>query len=230
MNVLLIHQYFLEEDDPGGSRWNELTRVWTEMGHTVTVLGGMIHANGKEKKAEYKGRHFVKKRQGAVTVWRCHVSEAYNKHFIGRLWGYFSFMFSSAYAGLFKAKGKFDVVIVTSPPLFVGASGFVISRLRRMPFVFEVRDLWPESAIDTGVLTNKMVIRLAYWVEGFIYKKAKLINVLTPAFYKSLRDKKGIAEKKLIHLMPLTSACQKNCLQISTGMRSAGSTIWKASL
>ena len=200
MNVLLIHQYFLEEDDPGGSRWNELTRVWTEMGHTVTVLGGMIHANGKEKKAEYKGRHFVKKRQGAVTVWRCHVSEAYNKHFIGRLWGYFSFMFSSAYAGLFKAKGKFDVVIVTSPPLFVGASGFVISRLRRMPFVFEVRDLWPESAIDTGVLTNKMVIRLAYWVEGFIYKKAKLINVLTPAFYKSLRDKKGIAEKKLIQI------------------------------
>ena len=200
MNVLLIHQYFLEEDDPGGSRWNELTRVWTEMGHTVTVLGGMIHANGKEKKAEYKGRHFVKKRQGAVTVWRCHVSEAYNKHFIGRLWGYFSFMFSSAYAGLFKAKGKFDVVIVTSPPLFVGASGFVISRLRRMPFVFEVRDLWPESAIDTGVLTNKMVIRLAYWVEGFIYKKAKLINVLTPAFYKSLRDKKGIAEQKLIQI------------------------------
>ena len=200
MNVLLIHQYFLEEDDPGGSRWNELTRVWTEMGHSVTVLGGMIHANGKEKKAEYKGKHFVKKQQGAVNVWRCHVSEAYNKHFVGRLWGYFSFMFSSAYAGLFKAKGKFDVVIVTSPPLFVGASGFLVSRLRGMPFVFEVRDLWPESAIDTGVLTNKMVIKLAYWVEGFIYKKAKLINVLTPAFYKALKEKKGIPDNKLIQI------------------------------
>ncbi len=200
MNILLIHQYFLEEDDPGGSRWNEFTRVWTEQGHTVTVLGGMMHYNGKEKKAEYKGKHFVKKQQGAVTVWRCHVSEAYNKHFIGRLWGYFSFMFSSLYAGLFKAKGKFDVIIVTSPPLFVGVSGYLISRLRRMPFVFEVRDLWPESAIDTGVLTNKMIIKLAYWVEGFIYKRATLINVLTPAFYNALRDKKGIAEKKLIQI------------------------------
>ena len=177
-----------------------MTRVWTEMGHTVTVLGGMMHANGKEKKEEYKGKHFVKKQQGNVTVWRCHVSEAYNKHFVGRLWGYFSFMFSSCYAGLFKAKGKFDVVIVTSPPLFVGGSGYLISRLRGMPFVFEVRDLWPESAIDTGVLTNKLVIRLAYWVEGFIYRTAKLINVLTPAFYKTLRDKKGIAEKKLIQI------------------------------
>ena len=200
MNILLIHQYFLEEDDPGGSRWNEFTRVWTEQGHTVTVLGGMMHYNGKEKKPEYKGRLFVKKQQGAVTVWRCHVSEAYNKHFIGRLWGYFSFMFSSLYAGLFKAKGKFDVVIVTSPPLFVGASGYLVSRLRRMPFVFEVRDLWPESAIDTGVLTNKVVIKLAYWVEGFIYKRAKLINVLTPAFYTALKEKKGIPESKLIQI------------------------------
>ncbi len=200
MNILLIHQYFLEENDPGGSRWNEFTRVWTAEGHTVTVLGGMMHYNGKEKIAEYKGKRFVKKQQGAVTVWRCHVSEAYNKHFIGRLWGYFSFMFSSLYAGLFKIKGKFDVVIVTSPPLFVGATGYLISRLRRMPFVFEVRDLWPESAIDTGVLTNKLVIKLAYWVEGFIYKRSALINVLTPAFYTALKEKKGIPEKKLIQI------------------------------
>ncbi len=200
MNILLIHQYFLEEDDPGGSRWNEFTRVWTEQGHTVTVLGGMMHYNGKAKKPEYKGRWFVKKQQGSVAVLRCHVSEAYNKHFIGRLWGYFSFMFSSLYAGLFKVKGKFDVVIVTSPPLFVGVSGYLVSRLRRMPFVFEVRDLWPESAIDTGVLTNKMVIKMAYWVEAFIYKQARLINVLTPAFYTALREKKGIAENKLIQI------------------------------
>jgi len=200
MNILLIHQYFLEENDPGGSRWNEFTRIWTAQGHTVTVLGGMMHYNGKEKIDEYKGRHFVRKQQGDVTVWRCHVSEAYNKHFIGRLWGYFSFMFSSFYAGLFKAKGKFDVVVVTSPPLFVGVSGYLISRFRRMPFVFEVRDLWPESAIDTGVLTNKLVIKLAYWVEAFIYKKATLINVLTPAFYTALKEKKGIPDRKLVQI------------------------------
>lgn len=200
MNILLIHQYFLEEDDPGGSRWNEFTRIWTDAGHTVTVLAGMMHYNGNEKRAEYKGKYFVSKKQGAVNVWRCHVSESYNKSFLGRLWGYFSFMFSALYAGLFKAKGKFDVVIVTSPPLFVGITGYLVSRLRRMPFVFEVRDLWPESAIDTGVLTNKLIIKLAYWVEAFIYRRAKLINVLTPAFYKTLRDKKGIPEKKLIQI------------------------------
>lgn len=198
MNILLLHQYFLEEDDPGGSRWNEMTRVWTDAGHQVTVLAGMMHANGSEKRPEYKGHYFRKRQQGAVTVWRCHVSESYNKSFLGRLWGYFSFMFSALWAGLFKAKGKFDVVVVTSPPLFVGASGWLISVFKRIPFVFEVRDLWPESAIDTGVLKNGLIIKLAYWFEAFIYRKAALINVLTPAFYKTLRDVKKVPENKLI--------------------------------
>lgn len=64
--------------------------------------------------------------------------------------------------------------------------------------VFEVRDLWPESAIDTGVLTNKAIIKLAYWFEGFIYRKARLINVLTPAFYTTLRDRKNVPVSKLV--------------------------------
>ncbi len=198
MKILLLHQYFLEENDSGGSRWNEMMKVWTDAGHEVVVLAGMIHANGSEKREEYKGKYFVKKVQDKVIVWRCHVSESYNKSFTGRLWGYFSFMFSAMWAGLFKAKGKFDVILVTSPPLFIGLSGYVISRWKRIPFVFEVRDLWPESAIDTGVLTNKMIIKMAFWFEKFIYKKAKLINVLTPAFYKTLLTKKNVPEQKLI--------------------------------
>lgn len=198
MKILLLHQYFLEEDDPGGSRWNEMTKVWTEAGHEVTVIAGMMHYSGSEKRPEYKGKYFVRKQQGNVQVHRTHVSESYNSGFLGRLWGYFSFMFSSLWAGLFKVKGKFDVVLVTSPPLFVGISGYLISRGRRIPMVFEIRDLWPESAIDTGVLTNKWVIRMAYAVEKFIYSKTALINVLTPAFYNTLRDKKNISESKLI--------------------------------
>ena len=99
---------------------------------------------------------------------------------------------------MFKTAGTYDVVIVTSPPLFVGFSGYLLSRFKRIPLVFEVRDLWPESAIDTGVLKNGLIIKLAYWFEKFIYKKATLINVLTPAFYNTLRDKKQVPETKLI--------------------------------
>jgi glycosyltransferase involved in cell wall biosynthesis len=198
MKILLIHQYFLEENDPGGSRWNEISKVWSDLGHEVTVVAGMMHANGNEKLPEYKGKYFVKKQHGNVNVLRSHVSESYNTGFAGRLWGYFSFMFSSFWGGTFKVKGKFDVVIVTSPPLFVGVSGYLISKFKRAPFVFEIRDLWPESAIDTGVLTNKAIIKFAYAIEKFIYKKAKLINVLTPAFYETLNTKKNVSKEKLL--------------------------------
>lgn len=198
MNILVVHQYFLEENDPGGSRWNEITKTWIDLGHSVTVIAGMMHYNGHEKLSEYKNRYFVKKHQGKIIVHRCHVSETYNKGFLGRLWGYFSFMLSSLWAGLFMVTGKYDVIIVTSPPLFVGVSGYLISFFKKIPMVFEVRDLWPESAIDTGVLTNKMIISLAFNIEKFIYKKAKLINVLTPAFYKVLLEQKGVSKEKLL--------------------------------
>lgn len=200
MKILLVHQYYLEDDDHGGSRWNEINRKWTEDGHQVQVIAGMMHYTSSEKRTEYKGKLFKKKTQGEVEVMRCHVSESYNANFVGRLWAYFSFVFSSIWAGLFKVKGKYDVIIVTSPPLFVGISGYVISLFKRTPYVFEIRDLWPESAIDTGVVTNKFIIKLAYALEKFIYKKARLINVLTPAFRDTLIHKKGIAEDKIIFI------------------------------
>ncbi len=199
LNILLIHQYFLEDGDGGGSRWNEMTRLWTEKGHQITVLAGMVHYNTGRKTARYRGKFVhTDKRDEQLTVIRSHVSEAYNVSFAGRLWAYFSFVFSSLYAGFFKTKGKFDVIIVTSPPLFVGISGYILSLLRRTPLVFEIRDLWPESAIDTGVLKNRWIIRMAYAFEAFIYRKARLINVLTPAFRDTLIQEKQVPEEKIV--------------------------------
>lgn len=175
-----------------------MTRIWSEQGHEITVLAGMIHYSESFKRPEYKGRRFIRKQEGKVTVWRCHVSESYNVNFIGRLWAYFSFVTSSTRAGLFRLKDKYDLILVTSPPLFVGITAYILSRVKRIPFVFEIRDLWPESAIDTGVVTNKYIIKFAYWFESFIYKKARLINVLTPAFRDVLLTKKGVSANKVI--------------------------------
>ncbi len=202
MKILLIHQYFLEKGDGGGSRFNEMSQVWADMGHEITVLAGMVHYNTGKKPEKYKRKYFYKDMNfyDNVDVIRCHVSEAYNVNFLGRLWAYFSFVFSSIYAGLFKVDKKYDVIIVTSPPLFVGITAYVLSRIKRLPLVFEIRDLWPESAIDTGVLTNKVIIKFAYWFESFIYKKAALINVLTPAFKDKLIQNKKVSPNKIIFI------------------------------
>ncbi len=197
MHILLVHQYFLGKDDSGGSRWNQFSKYWSEAGHRITVLAGTVHYAKGTKLAQYKNKFIVREQEMEnVEVLRCYVSESYNKSFIGRFWAYISFAVSSIWAGLFYA-GKCDVVICTSPPLTVGLTGWVLSKLKRVPMVFEVRDLWPESAIDTGVLANKSLIKMSYWLERKSYKSANWINVLTPAFEKALIERKNVNPQRV---------------------------------
>lgn len=179
-----------------------MCKIWSANGHEITVLAGMVHYATGEKLNRYKGKWTFtdKSFYTNVDVIRCHLSESYNVNFLGRLWAYFSFVFSSIWAGLFKAKKQYDIILATSPPLFVGITAYVLSRFKRLPFIFEIRDLWPESAIDTGVLKNKLIIKFAFWFERFIYNKAALINVLTPAFRDRLIDEKNVPAEKIIYI------------------------------
>ncbi len=195
MHILLIHQYFLEDGEGGGARWNEMSRIWIQQGHQVTVLAGSVHyMAGKATGRRAPLFRSVTNRDGARVI-RCYVSGNYNRGFGGRLQGYFSFTLSGIAGGLFCARDRYDVIVVTSPPLSVGLTAMVLSLLKRVPYVFEVRDLWPESAVDTGVLRSKWLIKLAYGFEANVYRYARLINVLTPAFRERLIQKKVPGEK-----------------------------------
>ncbi len=197
MHILIVHQYFLGKEDSGGSRWNQFSKYWSQEGHKITVLAGTVHYATGKKQPEYKGKFIVREQvDERVEVLRCHVSESYNKSFLGRFWAYLSFSFSTVWAGLLKVKHA-DVILCTSPPLTVGLTSWILSKLKRIPMVFEVRDLWPESAIDTGVLTNKSLIKLSYWLEKKSYTSACWINVLTPAFEQALIEKKHVRPERI---------------------------------
>ncbi len=202
MNILLIHQFFLEKEDPGGSRFNEMTKVWVREGHQITVIAGMVNYVTGKVPHKYKGlKYNLSEYEPNLTVLRCFVSPDYNANFVGRLWAYFSFVWFGFFGVLRKlGSQKFDIVIATSPPLFIGFLAWMISKVKRVPYLFEVRDLWPESAIETGVLKNKFIISISYWLEKFIYKKAFLINVLTPAFRDKLIGFKKIEPSKIIFI------------------------------
>ncbi|MBC8378889.1 MAG: glycosyltransferase family 4 protein [Planctomycetes bacterium] len=193
MRILLVHQYFLPKDQAEGNRWNRMTKVWAEMGHEVTVISGMYNLATSEKYSWCKGKLICREDYSDnINVLRAYTSESYNKNFLCRAWAYFTVMFFGLWAAVFYAKGKYDVVLATSPPLTVGPIGVLIAKAKRAPFVFEVRDLWPESAIDTGVLANPILIKILYWMERFSYKHAAFINALTPAFVDKLVKNKGI--------------------------------------
>jgi len=199
MHILLVHQYFLEKGkgQAGGSRWNQMGRYFAERGHKVSVLAGTVHYATGKKLPEYKGHIIVKEEEcPGVTVYRCYVSESYNKNYLGRFWAYISFVLSGSFAGVRIERP--DVMICTSPPLVVGLIGWAIRRrFRNLPMVFEVRDLWPEFAIDTGVLTSSHLIKLGYALERLSYRESTWVNVLTPAFYDIMLQRKNIRKDRL---------------------------------
>ncbi len=197
MKILVVHQYFLGQGDAGGSRWNQFAKYWAAAGHQVTILAGTVRYNSGEKPAEYRGRFVVREDvEPGVTVFRCYVSESYNRSFLGRAWAYLSFAVSATYAGLLKAD-RSDVMIATSPPLTVAMTMNWLKFWNRCPTVFEVRDLWPESALDTGVIQPGFLANRLFRLEKKAYRRADWINVLTPAFERALIEKKGIDRRKI---------------------------------
>src|SRR5437879_3989679 len=152
MKILVIAQYYLMPGQAGGSRFNEMNRFWAEQGHEVSVITGTVHYATGEKPERYRGRWLVKEKDGRTSVWRCYVS-SWGRSYRGRMWAFVSYVLSACTA-VFRADRP-DVIIASSPPLTVAVPGFLAARFRwkRIPCIFEVRDLWPESAITTGVLS-----------------------------------------------------------------------------
>lgn len=202
MKILVVHQYYLMPGQFGGSRFNEMSRLWAESGHEVTVIAGSVdHSTGKAPD-KYRGRWITTEKDGLVTVHRCYVPGTYGRGYLGRMWGFFGFTLSASTAALRVERP--DVVIATSPPLVAVIPGWVGARvsMRPVPWIFEIRDLWPESAITTGVLRETSILtRVLYALEKWACKSASGINVLTPAFQKDI-VRRGLADDSKISFIP----------------------------
>lgn len=199
MRILVVHQYFLMPGQPGGSRFNEMARLWTEAGHHVSVIAGTVDYASGTKPEHYQNRWIVREHDDRTEVWRCHVSARYGKSYVGRMWAFFGFTLSATTAALMCRRA--DIVIATSPPLIAAIPGWIAARLRvrRSKLVFEVRDLWPESAVTTGVLkSGSIVTRLLYSLERWACGRADLINVLSPAFAEDIVGRKLAPPERVV--------------------------------
>jgi lipopolysaccharide/colanic/teichoic acid biosynthesis glycosyltransferase len=202
VKILIVHQYYLMPGAPGGSRFNEMAAAWSRAGHEVTVIAGALDYATGETPARFRGRWLTKERDGGVAVWRCYVPSSYNSGYLGRAMAFAAFSLSAATAAL--RAGRHDVVIATSPPLLAVLPGWIAARCRwrPSPWVFEVRDLWPESAVTTGVLGERSAItRLLFRLERWAYRSATRINVLTPAFADNIVAR-GLAPRDKITEIP----------------------------
>jgi glycosyltransferase involved in cell wall biosynthesis len=165
-------------------------------GHQVTIITEVPNHPQGVIRPEYRGRFYYREELDGVEVLRLWVRVSPDKNFRSRIAFYLSFMLNAALAGLFLAYGHYDVLYASSPPLFVGGAALVISHLRRIPLVFEVRDLWPESAVQLGELNHLRAIRLASWLEEGCYHHARHIVVATQGIYNRLIER-GYSPTKL---------------------------------
>jgi glycosyltransferase involved in cell wall biosynthesis len=174
LKILLLSEYFPPEVGAGSNRAYELSYNWVKLGASVTVITGFPDYPDGIIPADYKGLKFLHENIDGIEVIRTFTIPAPNKGFFKRVISFLSFMFSSIIQGS-KAVKKQDIVIATSPPFFVGIAGYIISKLKDAPFVFEVRDLWPESIVQLGQLRNKFVIFLLEKLENFLYNNCNHI-------------------------------------------------------
>jgi glycosyltransferase involved in cell wall biosynthesis len=193
MHILLIHQAFAAMDEPGGTRHHELARHLAREGHKVTIIASPISyltGTGQGKRVRKQTDDL------GVTIIRSYTLPALHRSFIWRVFSFLSFMLSSFINGLFVR--KVDLVWGTTPPIFQGPTAWLLARLKGVPFLLEVRDLWPAFAVAVGVLKNKTLIRMSEWLERFLYKHADLVMVNSPGFIEHVSTRGA----KAIELIP----------------------------
>src|SRR6266700_7373537 len=188
LKILYISQYFPPEMGAPAARVSELSQHWAKDGHDVTVLTGFPnHPDGKLR-PEYRKRFrrlVFREYAENVNVVRSWLLPFPNRKAHERMLNYGSFCLSAGITGSFLSRP--DVVIATSPQLLVGLSGWWVAKIKRVPFVLEVRDLWPESLAAVGAgNANSFLYHVLHKIAGFLYRKAQHIVVVTPAFREHL--------------------------------------------
>jgi glycosyltransferase involved in cell wall biosynthesis len=196
VHILLIHQAFAALDEPGGTRHHELARFLASQGHRVTIIASPIsYLTGKARSDHIPWSE--KKADGdLITIIRAYTYPSLHKSFTHRLVSFFSFMVSSFLIGL--GIKNVDLVWGTSPPIFQGLTAWMIARLKGRPFLFEIRDLWPEFAVAIGILKNPVLIRLSEGLERFLYHQANLTVVNSPGYTEHVK----LRGAKQVELVP----------------------------
>ena len=176
LHVLLVHQLFVLEQEAGGTRHVELARQLAKGGDRVTVVAStMSYLTGANVGAAGERSESIP----GVSVLRTGSSRS-GSGFVARLGSFFSFSLTSFLAGL-RVPGV-GVVWGTSPPLFQALTAWKLAWLRHVPFVLEIRDLWPNFAVELGVLRNPLLIGSARALERFLYRAANRVVVNSPGF------------------------------------------------
>jgi glycosyltransferase involved in cell wall biosynthesis len=184
LKIIYFYQYFTTPKGSYGTRVYEFTKRWVELGHDVTVVTSVY------AKSDIRAEKFIENQiHDGVKVKVINVSIDNKQGIFLRIWSFVKYMVISSWYGLTLPA---DLVISSSGPITAGIPGLVARYFRRRKFIFEVRDLWPEVAIDLGVIRNKIIIKFAYWLEKRCYLASHHIIALSPGMKDDIEQRFGL--------------------------------------
>jgi len=198
MRLLFISNNFPPEVNAPAMRLYEHARQWAKDGHAVDVLTSAPNFPEGKVYDGYKNR-FGREKVDGIDVTRVPMYVTANQGTLKRTLSYISFMLSAIWH-THRVRPRPDVVVATSPQFFAAVAGYVVARMKRAPFVLEIRDLWPESIVAVGAIRRNAIIRFFERLEHFLYRKADHIVVVTEAFKTFIEDK-GIPSEKITVIM-----------------------------
>ena len=197
MRILYFHQYFNVRRGFGSTRSYEFARRLVQEGHQVTVVTRDTRHLEPERGDSARGRFVSRETIDGIDVIYLNVPYSNYMSMQARMLSFAGFMLAASAAAV--ALPRADVVFATSTPLTIGVPGLIAARLKRAPFIFEVRDLWPQIPIAIGALTNPMLIKVAEWLEQTLYDAAERIVIIAEP-WRDAFVARGIPAEKLVFI------------------------------
>ncbi len=194
MRIRFVTLYYPPEVGAAQRRISELARRLAMLGHKVTIVTGFPNYPSGAKPEGYRGRFTMKESKDGYTIVRLPHYVAPNKGFLKRILIHLTYAFSACIYCVFMKHD--DIAYVESPPMFNGFIGLASKWLRRIPYVFNVADLWPQSAIELGALKNKQLIAFTQFLERLFYNKSARVLAVTSGI-KEFVHKMGYEDKKV---------------------------------
>ncbi|MBW7881858.1 MAG: glycosyltransferase family 4 protein [Caldilineaceae bacterium] len=196
MHILFLTHYFPPEVNAPASRTFEHAKVWVGHGHEVMVLTNQPNHPAGRIYPGYRNRLHQKEELSGIQVRRMLTLTAPNRGFLRRTLNYLFYLVMAVLTAPFLP--RVDVVVSTSPQFFCGLAGYLVSRIKRVPWVLEIRDLWPESIVTVGAMERSRTIRMLEWLEHFAYRHADRIVSVTDSFVPRIAAACGDPDKVVV--------------------------------
>lgn len=193
MHIVFLTENFPPETNAAAARVFERACYWVKWGHTVDVITSAPNFPHGRLIGGYKNRWYQREDMSGVRVIRVKTYITANEGFVRRILDFCSFMITGTAAGLFVRRP--DVVVATSPQFFSAVAGWMVGAMRRVPFVFELGDLWPASIVAVGAMKPGIVLRLLERLELYLYRQSAAVAALTQAFKRDLVRREIPADK-----------------------------------